>query len=249
VDEEKIPAVIALASMALGQGYRDQRIYATCAMPTTLIQIAQAGFGEDRIEHADGGKKSVIARIERVYAGKVIEKREEIPTGKLARDAIKSLFLNGRLFPDSLDKCREHLQTAALFFSVRKSRSFPVDLPAGEWEGKEAIPSLEKWVEDRLVNVGVTHGDDLGLLSPEDLVAPALPEETRHWLDREFPQTLQLGNGKYEIFYDFNNLEAIFVKVSGSQKHPPSLSTLPAVRGFKIKVKHHSRVWVLRAGG
>jgi HrpA-like RNA helicase len=102
VDEEKTPAVIVLASMALGQGYRDQRIYATCAMPTTFILLAQAGFGEECMEHADRGKKSIVARIERVYAGKVIEKREEVPTGKLARDAIKSLFLNGRLFPDSL---------------------------------------------------------------------------------------------------------------------------------------------------
>ncbi len=249
VDEEKTEAVIVLASMALGQGYRNQKIYATCAMPTTFAQLAQAGFGEERVEHAGREKKTVVARIERIYAGKVIEKREEVPTGNLARDAIKKLFLNGRIFPESLEQSRRHLQSAALFFSLRKSHNVTVDLTAGEWEEAREIPSLERWVEDRLTTIGVTQGDDLSLLSPGDLVAQSLPQETSDWLHREFPPTLQLGNAKYEISYDFSKLEAVFVRVSGTRSDPPSLSTLPSIRGFKIKVKHHSRVWVLRDKG
>jgi HrpA-like RNA helicase len=249
VDEEKTEAVIVLASMALGQGYRDQRIYATCAMPTTFAHLAQAGFGAERVKHAKQGEKTIIAKIERIYAGKVIEKREEVPTGRLARDAIKTLFLDGRLFPNSLKESQEHLRAAALLFSLKRSKTMTVDLPSGGWEGTEEIPSLEKWVEARLETIGVTHGDDLGLLSPGDLVVEALPQETRKWLDRKFPQTLQLGNGKYDILYDLNKLEAVFVRVSGNQNNPPPLSTLPTIRGFRIKVKHHSRVWILRDRG
>ena len=74
VDEEKTEAAIVLASMALGQGYRDQHIYATCAMPVTFVQLAKESFGEERVKHVQSGRQSVTAKIERVYAGKVIEK-------------------------------------------------------------------------------------------------------------------------------------------------------------------------------
>ena len=120
---------------------------------------------------------------------------------------------------------------------------------SGPWEAVKDIPSLETWVAARLQTLGVAHGDDVSLLSAGDLLADALPEETRIWLEREFPERLQLGNGEYEISYDFKNLEAVFNRVAGNQKNPPPLATLPAVRGFKIKVKHHSRVWVLRDRG
>jgi ATP-dependent helicase HrpB len=246
VNEEKTDAVAVLGSMAVGQGYRDQRIYATCAIPLTFSMLSGAGFGEDRVEHAGRAGETVVARIERVYAGTVIEKREEVPQGSLARQAIGDLFLGGRLFRGTLEKSRDRLETAALALKLCRSTQIGVKLDCGEWEGGGSVPPLEYWVEHRLQTLGVTGGDDLGLLSPEDLLVPDLPESTLAWMDREFPRELRLGDAVYRITYELKTMEATLTRVAGKRKDPPSLFTVPKLSGFRIKVKHHSRVWVLR---
>ena len=246
VDEDKTPAIAVLGTMGVGMGYRDQRLYATCALPLSLRDLADGGLGEDRVEHAVAAGGSVTARIERVYAGAVVEQREEVPRGELARQAIAKLFLDKRLFAASLKKTRDRLEAAALLQRVTRSRYVDEGLDMGPWEGEEPVPTLEAWVKERVALLGVETGDDLALLCAEDLLAPDLPEDVRAWLDREFPRELRLGDGAYRILYDLETQEAVLEKVSGRRNTPPSISVLPTLRGFRVKVKHHSRVWVLR---
>ncbi len=246
VDEDKTEAILVLASMAVGLGYRSQHIFATSAMPLKLKHLVEAGLGVDRVKHAGKEGGAVKARIERVYAGKVLEKREEIPKGALAREAIADLFMEGRLFPGSLEKTQERLDAAALVLKLKKSRYVDVDLHGGPYEERHLALTVEDWVKSRLSTLGVTSGEDLGLLSASDLLAFDLPIETRDWLDREFPRTLSLGDAMYQITYDLKKQEATLVKVSGKRKDPPSLATIPPLRGFRVKAQHHSRVWVLR---
>ncbi len=246
IHEEKIKAIAVLGSMAVGLGYRKQRIYVTCAMPLVFSDLVEAGLGEDRVEHATREGSTLVARIERVYAGKVIEKREEIPVGELARRAAADLFLAGRLFPSALASTRERLAAAELFLALRRTKRADTDLDAGVWEEVNKVQTLEKWVQERFSTLGVETGEDIGLLSEEDLLAPKLPRRTQEWLDRKYPLNLRLGDAEYAISYDFSKREATLVMTAGKRKEPPALSTLPTLPGLRVRARHHSKVWVLR---
>jgi hypothetical protein len=176
----------------------------------------------------------------------VIETREEVPEGALARDAIATLFLEGRIFKGSLDTARQTLEAAGLARKLSRAHWMTDRPDLGAWASDEDIPTLEAWLDQKLATLGVRSGEDLALLSPDDLMPDDLPEETRAWLDREFPRRLSLGDVKYKISYDIPKKVATLVMTEGKRKNPPPLTTLPALRGFKVRAKHHSKVWVLR---
>ena len=52
-----------------------------------------------------------------------------------------------------------------------------------------SVPSLDLWAARRIEDLGVESGEDLALLSPEDLTAPTLHEPLIEMLDRQFPRT------------------------------------------------------------
>ena len=244
--DEKVNAIAVLGSMAVGLGYRKQRIYVTCAMPLAFSDLVEAGLGEDRIDHATREGSTLVARIELTYAGKVIEKREEIPHGALARRAAADLFLSGRLFPSALASSRNRLAAAELFLALRRTRRADPDLEAGAWEEAKNVQTLDDWVEERFSKLGLETGEDIGLLSEDDLLAPELPGRTQEWLDRKYPLNLKLGDAEYTISYNFSKREATLVMTTGKRKEPPALSTLPALPGLRVRAQHHSKVWVLR---
>jgi hypothetical protein len=246
VDEAKPDAIAALASFAIGQGPRKSRIFATCAMPVELRHLAEAGLGEERVEHAARERGAVVARIELVFAGKVIEKREGVPEGRLAREAIASLCVRGRLFREEIETSRERLAAARLARRLVKAGLAPSDLDLGAWAEQRSVPELADWIDARVDELGVESGSDLALLGGPDFTAEGLPFETLAWLDREFPRQLKLGDAVYELAYDLAKREATLVRTSGKRTDPPSLSILPPLRGFRVRVQHHSKVWVLR---
>ncbi len=246
VNEQNVEGVAVLGSMAVGRGYRDQRIYATCATPLTFQQIAAAGLGVDHIEHASKEGSTLVVRIERVFAGQVIDRREEVPRGELARRAAADMFTGGRLFKQSLATTQDRLDAARLFLALRSAGRTDPDLTAGMWENLTAVPTVEDWALDQFGKLGLSSGDDLALLAEEDLLAPDLPTETRSWLDNNYPRRLALGDAEYAISYDFSKREATLILVSGRRKDPPSTSMLPTLSGLRVKARHHSRVWVLR---
>lgn len=246
VDEDKENAVAVLASMAFGTSLVDARIIATAAMPVTFRQLRDAGYGEERVDNAAREGGTVQARITRVFAGAVIESREEMPVGALARQAIASLFIDGKLYPNALAKTRSILDAAALARRLTASSAFAPDMDLGPWASEEVVLSPDAWVANHLETLGVVSGNDLSLLSEGDFIAPDLPTETRDFIDREFPRQLSLGDVKYVIEYDLAKREATLVMTEGKRKLPPPVTTLPTLRGFRVRAKHHSKVWVLR---
>jgi ATP-dependent helicase HrpB len=247
VNEEKTDAVVVLASMAVGMGYRNRKLFGTCAVPVKFRDLFEAGLGEDRIAHVARVKAGVVtARIERVYAGRAIEQREDVPRGLLARLAVKSLFLEGRLHRASRDETQQRLEAASLLRRLVQAGLADKDMDTGALDLADPVPALEDWAEARLASLGVESGEDLALLSAADFLAAELPESTLAWLDSHFKRALRLGNADYDVEYDLSKKEVTLVKTGGAQKEPPSLSTLPSFRGFRIRVRHHSKVWVLR---
>jgi hypothetical protein len=86
----------------------------------------------------------------------------------------------------------------------------------------------------RLVRIGVESGDDLALLSPADLEAPALPDELGDRLDRDFPRTVRVGDAVYDAEYDLASRQVTLRLVSGTRRDPPPLAYLPRFPGLRI---------------
>jgi len=232
VDEQEVDAIAVLESRALGRSRLEQQVLVTAAMPLPLAWLLQAGLGRDRLATSVVTDGAVLSRIERTYAGRVLEVREEEPTGSLAREAIRDLFLQGRVFPEALARTRERLEAAALHARL-EGRPIPTTDPVA-------------WALSRLEILGVECGSDLALLAPADLTAPDLPPEVRHRLDREFPRTLSIGDATYRIEYDVGRREATFHKIRGQRKHLPPIQFLPSLPGWRIKVKDKNVVRVVR---
>ena len=93
-----------------------------------------------------------MARIERVYAGRVLAVREETPTGALAREAIARLILQDGLMGRLSKPLRRRHERASLWASL---------------QGGAALPEVGAWLRARLEEVGVEEPDDLQLLEAE----------------------------------------------------------------------------------
>ena len=198
-DAKGVEAIVVFASRAIGLGQGDTTVLVTCATPVSLKLLARLGLGRDRLAEVSlEGRTQIVARVERVYARKVIATRDEMPRGEVARDAMATLLLRGSLFRAAIDKTRERLVAMALWSALStRGRGGRMEL-----DGAPAhVPSLEEWVRERVGALGVDGGDDLALLSPIDFEAPDLPAHVRAYLDKEYPRTVQVGDATYEASF------------------------------------------------
>ncbi len=226
-----VEAIVVLDSRAFGTG-RDTRVLVTCASAIPLAWIARAGLGRDRLEsvHLDRGR--VVAKLERIYAKRIIATREEVPTGAVAREAIATLFLRGSLFRDARALTRERLALTALA------------VQSGRMNGEVSTP--EAWIAARLEALGVESGDDLAMLSASDFVAPDVPFEHRASLERDFPLTVSVGDAVYEASYDLAKHQVTLRMVRGSRREPPPPGYLPKFAGLRVCLEGPRGITVLR---
>lgn len=235
-------AIAVLDSRAVGEG-RDAALYVTCATPLPRPWLLEAGIGRDRLASVTVTRGRAVAKIERVYARKVLGEREEVPEGEVARDAIAELFLRGSIFRESLPITRERLAATALASRLHGRGRIPDDemkpVPLEDCE-----PGV--WVRARLAELGVTRGDELAMLSAEDLLAPDLPDAVRAVLDKEFPRTVRVGDAVYEADYDLARRSVTLKMVHGNRKDPPPLQYLPRFAGLRICVEAGRAMWIVR---
>ncbi|HHI67755.1 MAG TPA: hypothetical protein ENJ97_00350, partial [Planctomycetes bacterium] len=242
LEERRAQALVAWETRATGEG-RKKRILLTLASPAPLSLLAEAGLGEVRQTRAYLKEGKLLALFQRILAGRVLEEWEEEPGGAACREALAALFLQGKIFPQVREEVRERLEAQALLSQVVRAGLLE---GAPREEPPQAPPPLEEWVARRLEELGVEGGEDLELLSPGDLLPPEIPPDLRSRLEAAFPRVLKPGGAKYKVLYDIPAREATLVPIEGNPKNPPPLALLPAFRGFRVKVKHHSRTWVLK---
>ncbi|MBW2529711.1 MAG: ATP-dependent RNA helicase [Deltaproteobacteria bacterium] len=225
-------ALVVYEIRALGVGQRKTRIVATCASPVRLSLLSRAGLGRERVARVTYKQGRLLARIERVFAKKELAHREEEPRGELARQAIVQLLLDARLFRGSLaaveERLREHAFVARLPGEVADQ--------AGDADLLSIPLELEPWLSHRLREMGVESGEDIPLLAPEDLVPPPLPPEVAALVEREFPRELSSGGARYAVEYDLQGREISLRWVQGHRGRCPDRASLPAFRGFTIRV-------------
>jgi hypothetical protein len=170
-DAAKVDAVLVLDTRAIGASARETRLIATCVMPVPMTWLVEAGLGEERLGHVTRERGHIMASMERVYAGVVLQSREAEPEGPLAREAIAKLFLEGRLFKGSLAEAKRRVSERALAAGLAGTR-------LGDTLGlspSKPLPPLDVFLAERLLELGVERVADLALLSAEDVLPDALP--------------------------------------------------------------------------
>jgi ATP-dependent helicase HrpB len=237
-----LQAILVLDSRAIGSG-REARVLVTCALAVPLSLLARANLGEDRLASVQLDRKRVLARIERVFANKVIAEREEAPEGALLRAAMLQLLLRGSLFREAVATTRERLTRAALAAWLL-SRGHPA---GAQVEGAEL--SLEAWLRAKLERLGVDSAEDLALLSASDFLSPELPYEVQRTIDSDYPLSVSAGDASYRVEYDLAQSQVTLYMVKGNRAEPPPLSYLPKFPGLRICVESRRGVSVLRARG
>jgi ATP-dependent helicase HrpB len=101
-------------------------------------------------------------------------------------------------------------------------------------------------VRARVTELGVESGEDLAMLSPQDLLAPDLDPAARAQIDRKWPRRIDLADARYTVSYQLDTRTVVVEQVAGGRKEPPPLSWLPAFAGFAIDFKHRNVQRTLR---
>lgn len=222
-----IEALIVLDTHALGHGARDTTTLITCAMPAPIPWLITAGIGRERLARVTLGRGRLIAHIERVHARRVLTTREDTPEGPLAREALRALLLDGRLWPETITRTRDRLEARALHARLEADAGRPAD----------PVPPLEDWLTHRIAELGFETADDINLLDPDDLLAADLPAWIRDPLDKTWPRHLAFADVEYTVTYDLTRRTVTLHKTAGRRRDPPPITWLPSFRGFAIVLR------------
>jgi len=229
--EDREEAVVVLTERAFGAG-RERRLLITCASPCSLHEMRVARLGRERVAGAKVQDRAILAVVERVYAKKVLETREEVPTGELAREALVSLFLDGRVFRKAAQKTRRRLERRGLLAGLSRT---PMGAQLGLSEALEAPLPVEEWVRARVATLGFESGDELALLSPEDLEAEPVPAHYAPVLDEHFPSVTTIAGVRYDVSYDLEKKTATLVAERKIDRVPPR-QYVPKLGGLRVVV-------------
>jgi hypothetical protein len=100
-----------------------------------------------------------------------------------------------------------------------------------------------------VAELGVQSGDDLGLLSASDFLAPELPFEVRGSIESDYPLTVSVGDASYRADYDLALQQVTLHPLRGSRSEAPTLAFLPKFPGLRIVVDGPRGVTVVRPRG
>lgn len=228
--EEEPQAAVVLDdhSVPARKGTRNTITVATCLAPVHLEALCEAGLGENRIGEARMEEGRPVVRAERVYANRVIERREHVPEGAELRAALSQLILQDRCLAPAGERLRHDIAQWALYREL------------GHGEGE--IPEPDAWLEERLKALGVDQAEDLELVEPDDLRFQGIPEWERAEFDRRFPREVSLHDLKMSAVYEPRRKRVVLEHREGTRRAEPKRWELPSWQGWRVVYKRGSRV-------
>jgi len=206
---------------------------ATCAIPLRMKWLVAEGIGSDVLGdvYVEGG--NLVANMDRVHAGKIIDKRQATPVGDLAREALLKILLSGRLFRKEVEKSRECFTTAQIWHGLLAAETC--------YSG-----DFEQWLAARVAELGLESGEDLQLVSGGDFVFPSLPTSASEFLEKKYPLNFAAEEDRYGATYELGKRRVTVEHLSGRRKEPPSNFYLPSFPGLSVIMVHRGRRLILR---
>lgn len=234
--DEKVEALVAADIFTLKEkrGRLVKRV--TCAIPVSLPVLRRAGLGREEITSARIERGRLVAVVRRTFAGRVLETREEHPTGTRSREALVRCLVQGSLFRKAVAETRHRIAVWNLYRRLKRLK-------------EPAALELESWLSQRLESLGMESAEDLELLSGEDVLVPwpaPLTESERQWVVRTHPLRLDLGDVAYDVEYHLGKRTVTLVQVSGDRRKAPPLSWLPSWSGWRVQWRRGNATSVLR---
>ncbi len=229
-------ALLVLDTHAVSHGHGDNTVRISAAMPVPGTWLLDAGLGVDRLAGVAVEHGKVVAQLERVYAHRTMQTREDNPVGALAREALVTLFLRGSVFRPALLATTARLAQARLW-SALVAAEVPLQLYGGDVP-PATVPTLEDWVADKVERLGVESGEDLVMLSAADFTAPAVPEEVVTELERLFPSSVRVGDTLFTSeVVPAQRLVTLRPSGGAQRKELPAASYFPRFAGFRVVVQ------------
>ena len=217
--EEKVPTVLVVDQHLTVERGRSVRRTATCAMPVTPSWLRRHGAGQERAVGARVKKGVLLARLEWLIGTTVLERWEDVPRGEAAAEALLRLLREGRHLAGEVDAARREVEAHRLRQAL---------------EGRAAPPSFESWLEQRVAGLGFESGEDLPLLTDQDLAPELLEAWELEEVERQFPPRLDLGGLHLRATYEATR-KTVFLRATRAGAPPPRRDFLPRWPGWKIK--------------
>ncbi len=241
---DKVDAIIVLETHGISSG-KDHKLLITLCTPVPTSLLSRHELGQVAVRHAQIAKSGpdrgkIVVTLERSYAGRVIDTREQIPEGSFARQATVELIARGTLHPKVKNEAQRRLARLALGHALGKSPEF------SHFKEIDEPPSLQEFLLARLTELGVESCDDLELLSTTDFLPADVPAHLSPQLDERFPLEVDLGDCLYAVEYDLARHQATLSIVRGGRHKPPPANYLPRFEGLRVFVEAGGSFHALR---
>lgn len=212
-------ALVVVQRRSVKKGRRTVTL-ATCAGPVEPVMLARAGQGEQVLAQVRREGTDLVGTIHTTLGPRIIDVDEKVLAGPLAAQAASLLIQKGEVLPGVWEELLDHVQAHNLDRALRRRGGREVD--AGQW------------LTRRLMKMGVTSGQDLELVSEQDLRYEDIDPARKRELDRDYPRTLAIQAQVLRASYDPGKRVVTLQYVSGDPRSAPSDLMLPAWTGYKV---------------
>lgn len=240
---ESAESLVVVATRAVGLGGRDTRVLITRAMPVPVEWIARAGLGRDRLGNVQIVDGILRVTLERVFARRVLQEREVIPEGDMAREALVQSILEGRCYRGLKTALQLEIEAQLLAKELAR-RDLIYDL--GDSDELGEVTDVDGWLMQCLELLGFDSGEDLPLISASDFHLAPLPDPVRKEIDRQYPRRLVLPGATYTLEYDLARNEVLLRQTGGRRMEVPPVTYLPRLPGLRVRLQHKGNTRLLR---
>lgn len=226
----EVHAALILKKEGLAKGTRVQLLGRT-AFPCTFTDLQEVGLGVPRLEAPILVKNEIIGQVRFMYAGREIGKERQPLTGALLREAIVTLFLSGRLFPNLEERLIERINAYNLSLAMK---------------GDTVTLEPHAWLVSHLSNLGVEAAQDWLLLSPDDFSFTLIDEATFAEINESYPQVFSMNGAKFRVQYEPRERRVTLKWIGGVRRPQLSSWMLPRWEDWTVQVEMRGQLRMLR---
>ena len=227
----EVHAALILEKEGLAKGTRVQLLGRT-ALPCTFADLQEVGLGTPHLEAPTLVENEIIGQVRFVYAGREIGRERQPLTGALLREAIATLLLSGRLFPNLGERLIERINAYNLHLAMK---------------GGTATVEPRAWLFSRLTDLGVEAAQDWLLLSPDDFAFTLIDEAAFAEINGNYPQAFSMNGAKFRVEYEPQERRIILKWMGGVRQPHLSPWMLPHWEDWKVQADIRGQLRTLRS--